>query len=416
MSKHQHSPALQAELRRTTDLQSKAADPRASAWVSANAGTGKTHVLTTRVLRLLLAGTKPERLLCLTYTKAAAAEMSNRVFKRLAKWVTLEDGKLFEALAGVLERSPAKDELRIARDLFTSAIETPGGLKVQTIHAFCERLLQRFPLEAGVPPGFSILDDEQQAVLVAEATHSVLGEASTKPNSELGRALHSIIRHASDDSFDGLLKEALGRRDWLEAAMRLPSGGEAQATLAARYRQALGLGPKDTEASITAARAGVLKESQLTAAVGVLRTGGKNDNKHAQMLGEALAAKTDTTRCDALRRFFLTTTGEPRDRLMSAALGTEHADLLATLQSAQRSFADLTQKAGCLAVAEASVALIGLAGAVMQRYYEAKTQRAALDFDDLIRAAGTLLGNNSDTQWVLYKLDGGLDHILVDEA
>ena len=152
-------------LRQHTDrAQSQAADPNVSAWVNANAGTGKTHVLTLRVLRLLLAGTPPERILCLTYTKAAAAEMSKRVFDRLAGWVTADDATLSERARAILRaRASPTTTLEFARTLFARAIETPGGLKVQTIHAFAERLLQRFPLEAGVPPDFKILDDERRA-------------------------------------------------------------------------------------------------------------------------------------------------------------------------------------------------------------------------------------------------------------
>ena len=164
------SPSGLAAVREKTRAdQAAAADPTASAWVSANAGTGKTHVLTMRVLRLLLDGVEPERILALTYTKAAAAEMSTRVFERLSTWVTAGDADLKSALAALLVRAPSPDEMLHARRLFARAIETPGGLKVQTIHAFCERLLQRFPLEAGVPPGFVILDDQQRGALLEEA-------------------------------------------------------------------------------------------------------------------------------------------------------------------------------------------------------------------------------------------------------
>src|SRR5215510_14666596 len=163
--------AARAQTRRN---QAATADPAVSAWVSANAGTGKTHVLTMRVLRLLLGGTPPERILALTYTKAAAAEMSKRVFARLAEWVTADDASLKDTLAQLLDRAPPPDEQHRARQLFAIAIETPGGLKVQTIHAFCERLLQRFPLEAGVPPGFAILDEHQRSALLRDAIDAML--------------------------------------------------------------------------------------------------------------------------------------------------------------------------------------------------------------------------------------------------
>ena len=176
--------ALAAE---TTLRQREAGDPAVSAWVSANAGTGKTHVLTERVVRLLLRGARPERLLAVTYTKAAAAEMSKRVFDRLARWVTMADDALCAELTGMTGAEPDAAMIARARTLFAEAIETPGGLKFQTIHAFCERLLQRFPLEAGVPPNFTILDETVAAEMRRQATDAVL-EAATREPAEIGRA------------------------------------------------------------------------------------------------------------------------------------------------------------------------------------------------------------------------------------
>src|SRR5207244_1494772 len=150
-------------------------------------GTGKTHVLSMRILRLLLTGTPPERILALTYTKAAAAEMSKRVFDRLAEWVTADDTALKASLKELLGRAAGAEELQRARQLFAIAIETPGGLKVQTIHAFCERLLQRFPLEAGVAPGFAILDEHERTALLAEAADAVLTEATAAPGAPLAK-------------------------------------------------------------------------------------------------------------------------------------------------------------------------------------------------------------------------------------
>src|SRR6476620_1356891 len=193
--------------------QGAAADPKSSAWVSANAGTGKTHVLTMRVLRLLLADTPPEKILALTYTKAAAAEMSKRVFDHLAGWVTAPDGKLEGKLRELLDRAPTWDEMQRARQLFAVAIETPGGLKVQTIHAFCERLLQRFPLEAGVPPGFVILDEHERDVLLRQATDEMLGEATGANGGPLRPALEKAIAYAVNEGFDGILQQALADRD-----------------------------------------------------------------------------------------------------------------------------------------------------------------------------------------------------------
>ena len=409
-------PHLIEELHATTKRQALAADPSVSAWVSANAGTGKTHVLTNRVLRLLVAGTPPERLLCLTYTKAAAAEMSARVFDRLSRWVTADDQHLHDALAGLLERQPTEAEMLRARDLFTRAIETPGGLKVQTIHAFCERLLQRFPLEASVPPGFTILDDEMTATLLREATAHVLDLANATPDGDLGRALRTAIRYAADNRFDEVVRNAMGKWQWIEGASRMESGNAAGLDAAARlYRQALGIGLDDTAETIAARRAGVLRLAQLERIRDVLREGSKSDQDRAAEMAMAASAATPEQRTRALRAIFLTGTGSPRDRLMTQKLARQYPDVAAMLDSAQAEFITLTRRLDGLAVADATVALMRLADAALQRYNMLKAQRAALDFDDLIRKTGHLLGSG-DASWVLYKLDGGLDHILVDEA
>ncbi|MGA2045279.1 MAG: UvrD-helicase domain-containing protein, partial [Roseiarcus sp.] len=145
----------------TRAAQARASDPRASAWVSANAGSGKTHVLAQRVLRLLLGGAPPARLLCLTFTKAAAANMAERVFRTLGEWTRLSDEALGAAIIEAGAEPPDAARLAFARRLFARTIETPGGLKIQTIHAFCERLLHRFPFEANVAAGFRVVEERE---------------------------------------------------------------------------------------------------------------------------------------------------------------------------------------------------------------------------------------------------------------
>ncbi len=413
----------------TDAAQAKAADPSASAWVSANAGTGKTHVLTTRVLRLLVAGTPPERILCLTYTKAAAAEMSERVFGRLATWVTSGEDELHAELAKLQQRQPTADEILRARDLFAVAIEAPGGLKVQTIHAFCERLLQRFPLEADIAPGFSTLDEETGRALQREAIDAVLAEATRDATAPLGLALEKAVAYAADDAFDDLLRNALQKRDWLDMATRLalPPGADESyesddetadelAGAVAFYREAFGVDASASLVTIDNAMAHVLGDAEISRCRAVLSEGSKTDGDGAERLAEARLATTQAQRIDALGRVFMTGTGTPRARLMTAALKKSHPDLDAQLTRAQDKFASLIAERGGLVVVEATVALLRLGGAVMQRYMDLKRRRATLDFEDLIRATANLLRDGPAAEWVLYKLDGGLDHILVDEA
>ena len=386
-------PERQADshLAETQRNQAAAADPASSAWVSANAGTGKTHVLTMRVLRLLLAGTAPERILALTYTKAAAAEMSKRVFARLAEWVTAPDAELSGKLEKLLDRPPTTEESDRARQLFAIAIETPGGLKVQTIHAFCERLLQRFPLEAGVPPGFAILDDHERSRLLAEAADETL--------------------------FDQLLAEVAREQAWLDAAARLgDAGDETFAAAEAIYRRAIGIGPDVRREDVEAELASLLSETDLRRVQDILASGSPNDVKASERVAAALRAKAAGDRIDALCAVFITGNGDPRASLMTRGLAAEHPDALDQLTRAQQQCVALNAERDRLTLLEAAMALLVLGNAVMQRYGEAKARRAALDFDDLVARTASLLRSSGAVEWVLYKLDGGLDHILVDEA
>lgn len=413
-------------LEHTSRAQANAADPAASAWVSANAGTGKTHVLTMRVLRLLLAGTPPERILCLTYTKAAAAEMSTRVFDTLGEWVTLPEEELDRRLAKLLARPALAAERALARTLFTRAIETPGGLKVQTIHAFAERLLQRFPLEADVPPDFSILDDAMAAALTREAIDHVLARATGAADTPLASALLTAVPHAVDQRFDDVLRTALGKREWLDAATRIDLGrSDDELAGAARVvRRALGVGDDASRSAVEARLANILSAQDLARGVELLARGSKVDVKTAEALDAARRAGSAGERIEALRRALLTEKDEPRkdQSFITKATRAEDPGLAERLGAAREAFARGIAERRAIDTAEATTALLRLASAVMQRYTLLKARRAALDFDDLIAKTAALLNParhdqpSSAAEWVLYKLDGGLDHILVDES
>ena len=404
--------------RNTTRAQNSAADPSASVWVSANAGTGKTHVLTNRVLRLLLAGTPPARILCLTYTKAAAAEMSKRVFAKLAAWVTATDAELDKALQELTDAPPTAEMRARARTLFTGAIETPGGLKVQTIHAFAERLLQRFPLESGVPPGFRILDDAKKSELVKRGIDATLTNAASRLQSKRGEALQTIIAYAADASFDELLTRMIEKRAWLLAASRhgAARGGDEFASVEALLRRAFEVPADATRTGIESAMSDVAGDAQLKTLRDHLTGGGKNDEKYAAKLSEALAQTDPKERVKHLRAYFINSKGDPRDPVMSRALAGARADIAAAAEQVRDKFCALAIIHTSLICIDMSVALYRLAGDVLQHYTDAKAAAGALDFDDLIERTIYLLAGSQQADWVLYKLDGGLDHILVDEA
>ena len=206
----QHDP--NAVIAEADQAQRRAADPATSAWVAASAGTGKTKVLTDRVLNLLLAGAGPGRILCLTFTKAAAAEMSARISTKLSKWAVISETALTEQLEKLLGRQPMQDQIALARRLFARTLDTPGGLKIQTLHAFCQAVLKRFPLEAGLPPHFQVMDDRTAAERLSDARDRVLNAASATPENPIGAALRLINRRFAEETFDGLVSELLMER------------------------------------------------------------------------------------------------------------------------------------------------------------------------------------------------------------
>src|SRR3954468_21275757 len=198
-------------------LQITASDPAVSAWVAANAGSGKTHVLAQRVIRLLLDGVEPGKVLCITFTKAAAANMANRVFDELRRWTALDDEKLDAAIRRMSDLNPDPARRARARRLFALALETPGGLKVQTIHAFCTRLLHQFPFEATVAARFDVLDEASGAKLLDEVRLRVLLEAAAQPEGLLGRALSTAISTVADRTLKDVIGEAIRKRELIEA-------------------------------------------------------------------------------------------------------------------------------------------------------------------------------------------------------
>lgn len=395
--------------------QNEAASPDRSSWVSANAGSGKTFVLVNRVLRFLLSGTLPERILCLTFTKAAAAEMTNRVFERLSGWVTCPDAELQEQLATLLGRVPRSGELIASRRLFAIALETPGGLKIQTIHAFCESLLHRFPLEAGVPAGFDVLDETGQTEILNQCRRQVLDKAG-QPDAAtpLSEALKTIIAHVQQDGFDALLREVTNSRGKFLEFIRL------HPTLAAamdHIAKVLGLEPGDTEAALNAHIAGddIFARALLTSAASRLAASSANDQKMATAIEQALSAKTLTDRADAYLRVFLKRDGDPKLRLTTKKVAESHPDVANFLEAEQARLLPLNQRLKAAKICRATEAFLSIAGEIVDRFAAAKNQRGMLDYDDLIQKTISLL-SHSGAAWVLYKLDGGLDHILVDEA
>ncbi len=404
----------------TTRRQAAAADPEASVWVSANAGSGKTHVLINRVIRLLLSGTNPERILCLTFTKAAASEMASRLYTRLGEWAVMDEatlGKKLEDLEGV---APDAAKILSARLLFARAIETPGGLKIQTIHAFCERLLGRFPLEAGVPPHFEILDERTAAELMAEARDEILIEIGDQEqagaDTDLSRAFETVTSLVGEFGFDDLFREVVGKRARLTETIARAGGVEG---VLHRVASLVGLSPADTEESVVGAALDAAPLSELKDALPLLLDGNKTDIKTADAIATFLEAPTDLDVLDVYKTAYLKQDGDPKKltpSIITKKVHEAHPHLLNLLEREQARVVELEERRRAARLVTSTHALYILAAALLERFDGLKSQWAVLDYEDLILKSRDLLNRSSAAAWVLYKLDGGLDHILVDEA
>ena len=392
-----------------SDPQIVASDPAASAFVTANAGSGKTRTLVDRVARLLLQGAKPEAILCVTYTKAAAAEMQRRLFETLGDWAVMEDSRLAAELARIGEEA---SDLASARRLVALALETPGGLKIQTIHAFCEKLLHRFPLEAGVSPNFEVLEDQAARAVSARARRTIALAAEADPLGQIGRAYTRFAVALDFASFEGMFAAFEARRSALAAYFGAFADTEA---LQADVWRACCFDEPTLSADLEAEALAVADWTALRAAgQALLQTGAKTDADLAEeLLSVARARDEGRVGFDDLWRAFCTQAGKPKSRLGTKGLD---AGSLAWLAGEQQRLGDACERIKAARVAEDSLGALTLAAAYVSLYDAAKEERGGLDFADLIQRTRELLTWRAEAAWVLYKLDGGVDHVLVDEA
>ncbi|CAA7622214.1 ATP-dependent exoDNAse beta subunit [Candidatus Terasakiella magnetica] len=396
--------------------QRQAADSGASVWVAASAGTGKTKVLTDRVLNLLLAGTPPHKLLCLTFTKAAAAEMSNRIGQRLARWATMADDDLGRDLSRLLGRPPSEPELKGARRLFARVLDAPGGMHMETIHAFCQSLLRRFPLEAGIAPHFQVMDDRDSGELLEEAKLEVLEAARAGSDAALARALALVTGRIHETAFPELMAELAGERGRLERLMERHGGCGG---VIAAFRGRLGLAEDETPALLLARACDDARfdAAALRTALAALQTGTKTDQDKAAAMAVWLA--DPAARQDGFARWsavFLTAEGSIRKTLCTKGVRDAFPGVEAVLLAEAERLLFIDGRLKAAAVADATGALLTLGAALLVSYKRGKAACALMDYDDLILAARDLLARPGVASWVLFKLDGGIDHVLIDEA
>ncbi|SLN12004.1 ATP-dependent helicase/nuclease subunit A [Aquimixticola soesokkakensis] len=393
-----------------TRRQIEAANPQASTWLSANAGSGKTRVLTDRVARLLLDRVMPQRILCLTYTKAAASEMQNRLFKRLGSWAMKSNDALRAELDDLgAGHALSDDDLANARTLFARAIETPGGLKIQTIHSFCASLLRRFPLEAGVSPQFRELDERASNLLIRD----VLELIAQGPDRD---AFDGLVKYYTEEDLVGLIANILKYRD---AFMAMPTQGDIWSWFE------LGEG-FDEQALMDSVFLGD-EDAALSEAVTLMAgSDNKTDVKAADVLHQWIGAPRNSALLESMCSTLLSGSGSKspfsskfgatHSGLPTKKLVTQQGDALRRLESLMQRVEAARNLRNGLTLARRTQALHHFARAFIPAFEARKQLLGVLDFDDLIHRARLLLTDPNVAQWVLYRLDGGIDHILLDEA
>jgi ATP-dependent helicase/nuclease subunit A len=408
--------AVTSALMPLEDEQAKASSPQAHVWLSASAGTGKTHVLSARVLRLLLAGVPPERILCLTFTRAGAAEMAERVHRRLAFWVQADSEVIAKDLIALGEDHSPEARTR-ARLLFASVLEaTGGGLRIQTIHSFCQGLLAAFPLEAGLVPGFRLLDERSTADLRRETLIALVADAERTGKDDLIVALETLATRLGEEQTLKYLYGALRHAPSLAAL----DGIGLEPLLLER----LGL-PRDVDSALASAcmepeRFPDATLGRIAAALTTwgTKTGLETADVIARWRGADGASRGPMI--EPLRKTLLTWDKDEKrwnvkNRNSKPVLAAEpdYVDLADSIGTALLALEALPRQ-----VAHAQLAAQGLhaARAFAQAYTVAKRQVGAVDYDDLIGRTAGLLTETGMADWIRYKLDQRTDHILVDEA
>ncbi|MEO1493229.1 MAG: double-strand break repair helicase AddA [Pseudomonadota bacterium] len=390
-----------------TPEQQTATDPAESNWVGANAGSGKTHVLTQRVARLLLAGVEPEKILCLTYTKAAASEMQTRLFRMLGGWAMADRAELRQILSdlGSGGTAPTAEDLAIARRLFARALETPGGLKIQTIHAFCDAVLRRFPLEAGVSPRFEVLDDRQSAEIVA----AVRSEMAQQAEAGEDPAFDRVAKQLNEDSITMLASDIMARG---EAFQPPPTADDIARLFGVATRT-------DADAICRTALAQLDRPRLKGLADLVEQVGGKVEKQLAAAIRAVLAGaqRTPVEMFHLIRDVVLKKDGDPRTgNFPTRAVKDASADAEPFMRDLSAWAYQADQSLKALAAKDRTADLHAFAASLLAGYAAEKASRGVLDFNDLVLRTRGLLRDAEMRSWVLYKLDQGIDHVLVDEA
>ena len=410
--------AKKARIALASAQQRQASDPAKSVWVEASAGTGKTKVLSDRVLRLLMNGVAPERILCLTYTKAAAVEMSNRIAMRLSQWAVISDEDLQKQLESLLG-APLTDFkkpqaiMAQARKLFAQLLDTAGGMKIQTIHSFCQEILKRFPLEAHISPYFEVMDDRSAQEAMDDVKRKLLTKIETDPQSRAAEALGFITQNVSEFSFPKLISSLAVNRNKI---WRIITNYGSVAKLLDETAKRLNVKADETLENALSKFWAELPRKELRDMVAAWNKGSKTDQQKAEVLARILETTGNDAAYELYRSLFFTGNGEPRKSFATKGAIAANPLILETAQSECLRLDEFENHRAALRLFASTRAVLYLADDLISGYYDYKKLHSKMDYEDLIVLTRNLLENPQVADWVLYKLDGGIDNVLIDEA
>lgn len=401
-----------------TKQQLSAAAPDKSIWVEASAGTGKTKVLSDRVLRLLLAGVDPAKILCLTYTKAAAVEMNERIAKRLSSWAVEKEHTLEKELRKLLgsdfDEANRTNILNFARTLFAILLDTHGGMKIQTIHSFCQDILKRFPLEAGVSPYFEVLDNRSAKEILQNIKLDLLKQTDSSDNLDLRKAVIYLTQSISEFKFPEIMNMITENRSKISALFQTYQNNLSR--LISKLEDKLGVTSTLSENDIKKKAMSQVNPIVLKQAMAALANGGKTDQNCAQIFANVSERLCSYETYDIYKQAFLTQKNTIKAKLATNAVVKACPDVLAFMAEQAEILLTAENKIISLNVLHSTSAVLYIAKHIIDSYNAYKEIYATLDYEDLIVITRQLLENNDVADWVLFKLDGGIEHILIDEA
>lgn len=406
---------MNSNLNNTIKLQQIASNPKNSAWVFASAGSGKTKVLVDRVLRLLLDGIKPDKILCLTFTKVAASEMQNRINSELANWVLLSDKALNEKLFQLTGHRPENKILKKARILFTQILDEESKIKIQTIHSFCQNLVKIFPFEAGIKPNFEVIEEAQEKLLLQKAQKEVLKKAEIQDS--LRNIVIKINAKLHEETFAGLISALLNKKEQLAILKENFFGIEG----------AIDEVFKNFSVVKNSSEEEIFAEFLSTAHVipshdgihGVLKLTTALEESNLVTNKKIATAIKDFLQNPTLKNFstyhqaFFTKENEPR-KINGKVL--ENPDLARICQDQRKLIIQFLDRLNSHKICNSTALLLKFVDQILEIYAQLKNQNSLLDYNDLIIETNRLLNNPNFSDWVKLKMDGLFDHILIDES